>query len=706
MYRSIIRKEKMLTGIALLSLVLSLTACQSSTPQQETQPEVFSDPTTQPQPENSTDSLVEPSAINMSETETPVSDTPEAMKENDPILIYTGIQTTITEHDAGYAHYDELKNYLNERQFTLIKIAHKEKTELFEGHESLEWDAEDWDLVRPLNHISSSDCGYGKIDYNNDGKMEIIYRAINTFRQITATVYQTDDAAEQIVDQYNLAHIFQNGSPQNSTLQQLWFEQIGEDIVTFRLLQKNNSEDFIIYSDLITTVDGEPTCSHLETRSLTVTTCLYDTLEQVDQQDIFLDHILDLSTGQGEAFQAFRRDQLISCQKERPISSAIKTTILPEGLLQILEDVLAEMQQYTNTLDLETLSAYEDQTHRLTVEQVQTYLGETFSDYYDWGYISCAYLVDFDQNGREELVLFFESDATGGFADIDIWQMRDDQTAEQIYSFPMMRGAAKLLDYDGTYYFVTRSYNFYTRENEGLYILTADADNALQLYSLNLENKENRKLWIETYHNEEMDPRLKQTLTDYIESKKREVEEKTVPNDDYELIDGNAETHYQESEISFPLDAFSVDSYDEPFCRIVDFDNDGNVECVSKTIWQPSSLSTTLCLIIDFYKEYDSYLHETWVRFPCFIDSASADTYSDPYRFGTVVDSDEMFDTTPVQLWFEEFDQKVYTFYLKRVGTGSDYLLEVSLIEGKQLYPLLQYLLIAEKEYTFTQSPR
>lgn len=65
-----------------------------------------------------------------------------------------------------------------------------------------------------------------------------------------------------------------------------------------------------------------------------------------------------------------------------------------------------------------------------------------------------------------------------------------------------------------------------------------------------------------------------------------------------------------------------------------------------------------------------------------------------------------MFDTTPVQLWFEQFDQKVYTFYLKRVGTGSDYLLEVSLIEGKQLYPLLQYLLIAEKEYTFTQSPR
>ena len=36
------------------------------------------------------------------------------------------------------------------------------------------------------------------------------------------------------------------------------------------------------------------------------------------------------------------------------------------------------------------------------------------------------------------------------------------------------------------------------------------------------------------------------------------------------------------------------------------------------------------------------------------------------------------------------------------ITCSSDYLLEVSLIEGEQLHPLLQYLLIAEKEYTFT----
>ena len=100
----------------------------------------------------------------------------------------------------------------------------------------------------------------------------------------------------------------------------------------------------------------------------------------------------------------------------------------------------------------------------------------------------------------------------------------------------------------------------------------------------------------------------------------------------------------------------------------------------------------------------DSYLHETMVRFPCFVDSDNAYkyNYNDPFYSGTAVDSDEMFNTVPVQLWFEEFDQKVYTFYLKRVENSSDYLLEVSLIEGEKFHPLLQYLLIAEKKYTFT----
>ena len=128
----------------------------------------------------------------------------------------------------------------------------------------------------------------------------------------------------------------------------------------------------------------------------------------------------------------------------------------------------------------------------------------------------------------------------------------------------------------------------------------------------------------------------------------------------------------------------------------MDLDNDGSEECVKKSIWYPSSLSSELCLTVELYKEYESYVHLAQICFPFF---TSTDSYADD--LGTVVSDAEIFTTVPVQLWFQTFDQKVYTFCVNRIRGSSDYLLEVSLIEGEQLHPLLQYLLIAEKKYTF-----
>ena len=72
-----------------------------------------------------------------------------------------------------------------------MRIAHKETTELFEGCEALEWNAEDWDLVNPLGNISAYDCGYGKIDYNNDGKKKLF----------TAQLTLTNGLLQQVIRQ-------------------------------------------------------------------------------------------------------------------------------------------------------------------------------------------------------------------------------------------------------------------------------------------------------------------------------------------------------------------------------------------------------------------------------------------------------------------------------------------------------------------------
>ena len=252
------------TTLAVLPLAVSLTACQSAVSQPETQPE--SSFAGAAQQETSPGSLPE-----TAETAADNGDT-----SSEPILIYTGIQATVSEHDADYPYYAELEKYLDEKQFVLMRIAHKSQSELYKGDETLEWDEQDWDLVYPLGQISYYDCGYGKIDYDNDGTPEIFYRTIDSAKRLTATLYQTDDAAEQITAECDLLDMFHDTLPQEGTVQQLWFRQFGENIVTFRLLRLRDSEEFVLCSDLVTVDEKTTRCTRLETRSLTVTTELSD----------------------------------------------------------------------------------------------------------------------------------------------------------------------------------------------------------------------------------------------------------------------------------------------------------------------------------------------------------------------------------------------------------------------------------------------
>lgn len=694
-------KNKILTGIALL-LVCSLTACQSADSRQEAPSEKDSVVATQ-SPQDDLAEDVAPQQEDPVEGALPQQEDPaDILDESIPettvpdglVLVYTGIQSEITECNAEYPQYPELREYLDETQFSVMSIAHMTNTELFMRSELREdWEERDWDLVRPLHNVSAYDCGYAKIDYNNDGAVEIIYRAINNNRKISATVYIPNNAAGQIESEYNLVGIFPAEDMEEGTLQQIWFKKIGEDVVTFRLLRKDHSEEFVIYSDIVTVRDTKLVCTRLETRDLTVTTAQAENSDQ----DIFNERTLNLTKGEGEVFEALRREQVIAYQEERQIDAALETTGLPEGFVQILKEVLAGTQYVYGSWNMEGLSAYEDQTCQVTLEQMQTYLGEAFPDYYDEVSVRCAYLVDLDQDGKEELILLNDLGGSGGYADVDLWGKQEDGTAEKLYSIMEGRGYAALLEFNGNHYFVVRRGNYNTGETDGFLVITAGTNGTLQYYLIGMENRKNKKSWIETYRDEGMDETLEQWLADDIERRKREIEEKTVSDGNYQLMDGSAETLYQESGITFPLEAFSVDQYGKQSCRIVDFDNDGRMECVRKTIWYPSSRSSSLGLIWYFYKEYDSYVHETRVEFPCF------SPYYDSDNYGTNVDPEESFEKTMVQLWFEEFDQKVYTFCMYRVGASSDYLLEVSLIEGEKLHPLLQYLLIAEKEYTFRQ---
>lgn len=66
------------------------------------------------------------------------------------------------------------------------------------------------------------------------------------------------------------------------------------------------------------------------------------------------------------------------------------------------------------------------------MDQVQEYFGRTLL-YEEFGHIECAYLVDLDQNGSEELVLFYATGGSGCLADSDIWRKQKlDTSLEQL----------------------------------------------------------------------------------------------------------------------------------------------------------------------------------------------------------------------------------------------------------------------------------
>lgn len=187
-------KNKLLSGIVLL-FAFSLTACQQDILQQE--------------------ALALDPSVHIS--------LPQAEKDSQTAgeyLVYTGIQTEITEQKIYYPLYSELDDYLDKKQFALLKIAHGITYKLFEGRESLD-NVEDWDwkLVRHLGKKTGCDCGYGRIDYNNDGKEEIIYRNIDSEGQMTATVYVTDSWESRIKSGSCLLDIFKEEDLPNYALQ-------------------------------------------------------------------------------------------------------------------------------------------------------------------------------------------------------------------------------------------------------------------------------------------------------------------------------------------------------------------------------------------------------------------------------------------------------------------------------------------------------
>lgn len=132
---------------------------------------------------------------------------------------------------------------------------------------------------------------------------------------------------------------------------------------------------------------------------------------------------------------------------------------------------------------------------------------------------------------------------------------------------------------------------------------------------------------------------------------------------------------YQGVGIDFSVRSFSSLWEDTSYCTVVDFDNDGEMECLCKRPLEGQ-------LIVAIMKKQGSKVGQLEVDLPGY-------SFVDEYDQGYCI---------PWQLWFEEYNGKNYIFSVHRLSGTSDDFLTVQLIQDGKLYPVMNYLFLDKKE--------
>lgn len=596
-----------------------------------------------------------------------VTEEPESEAEPN-VTICTGIESRIVRKDKKFSQIESLDEYLNGKESALVKLYYLDKHSiqgrLYQGDEAREWTEEDWDLVRPLEQVTAGDMGYGKIDYNNDGRTEYFYRDAEG-RSLEATGYKVSEDGHEITESYNLLENYQEEFAEGSDPLQLWFLDMGGTVVSFSLV-KNTGNVFRIYGFL---TEGD-TVSVLEERVLETET------KQVPESQADMEENLNAKkpwdfTGEDPTAYELSWEELKSLRKERDVKKATQETGLPGELAELLQDILIKRLSEKSFMEEVTvddyLEPYKAKSCEVDEEGAKKFLGESMPEYLHS--ISGAYVADLEGDGKEELIMCTYYGGTIGLENIEIWEQKDGGTGVSMresytywYSYP------GLLFLGGHYYYVAEFMNHYSGEYEGFLVFSFPGDGTVSLDKVTIESQGEGMIWKNLYENESLDSESLDSVRSYIESKKSEIESG-------EVLKGKAEIPYESSGYDFAVETFNLWG-DASDCTVVDFDNDGEMECCSKKRVSSDHWATQLAVAI--LKKQGAYVRELEFSFP-------------GYSFSDYIYCNYW------QLWFEEFEGENYIFCVDRLSGSSDYLLTVQVIRDRKLYPVMNYLLLDRK---------
>ncbi len=656
----------------LLAVCLMLSGCgQGSKSQEKETTGEAAEQITEIETESETEEETEKEPEEREETETEPAETEETETQPEPMVtICTGIDSRIVKKDENFSNIQKLDTYLTAKEVSLINLnfvdENSNQPRLFKGDEEKDWTEEDWDLVNPLEQATTGDMGYGKIDYNNDGKKDYIYRIIEG-ESFTATGYEVSEDGQRITGDYDLQELFRQEYEEESKPRHLWFLDMDGTVVSFSMV-KNTENLFRIYAFL---VEGD-TVSVLEERELNIGTKRVPESEAESEENVNAMQPLDF-TGEDPKAYDLSWEELKSLRRERDVKKAEQETELPRELAELLQDILIRQlseSSFTEEFSVEDcLEPYMAKDCQVDEEGVKNFLGDSMPyDSYTEN-LRKAYIADLDGDGKEEMVVLTRTDGTIGYRFFDIWRQKEDSAdvfwKERYTYFFSYTG---LLFIGGHYYYEAELIDDSSGEYEGFLVFSFLEDGTVKLDKVTIESQEDGKIWKKLYENETMDSASLDSIQSYIESKKSEIENN-------EVWKGEVEIPYEESEYDFSLEAFNLYG-DASDCTLVDFDNDGELECCSKKLEFGSTTWPQLAEAI--LKKEGSYVRRLEIDFP---------GYGFPDHFYCL----------PWDMWFEQFNGQNYIFRMTRISGSSDYFLTVQVIRDRKLYPVMNYLLLDKK---------
>ena len=559
--------------------------------------------------------------------------------------VYDGVDSHVLYRNDNVPIAVDVQAYVDEIKIDLLYVDDSRMT--FCGNEA---------MVEYLPYDERDSSGQRistlyEVDADNDGQKENYFS-----RQLNS---RDDEPSMEVVwyDFENHAEtspVFEVWIPEQYLLKQNWFKEIQGKTVMFSLYRRESKGNYLLDARILENgrteilldailwhVDGVGLSDNLSSGDTNWIPIAYSDPEL---EEAVPDTIIE----EMERFGAEVQGEFMPVNHEDPL--------VPNSLITKMEDAL--FHGTLNEIDMgSSLLEIDKNVYFEKYLQGMEYADKEYFDRYN------QHVYQYSLNGSQYFLEVMDSGGSARFVDITIYKEEEGMAvlADYIISLDL---DAKVIEYEGKLFFIEKSYNYYSKFVDTVYIYPLVSDKLKNYVVISLDPGSYE--WKTFYQNQ--DSRYADQVSDYVAGIREELMKKSQIDDSIDVFIGDESRDVDNDRF---LQLKSIGAYVP--CYEIDFDNDGEMEYSTKHHWYPSNY-THMYLITNFYKFTDERLCE----------------------IGCGGDNDT---GTLIQQWFHELDGKIFTFKLY-LGTGYNYFLNVSLIEGTEVTQVQTDMIAPKSEFS------